>query len=141
MRYLLAGILALSVAGCSGSGSTTSPSDASVTGTWVGAINNTSLGRENLTTALVQSGTTVSGTWSALYESTPVTNYSGLLAGTKTGTAVSLTLTPAPAVATPECSYTYNATLSTSTLMAGTFVSFNCPNGVVDSGTLTLTKQ
>ena len=139
MKYLLAAILLLGITGCSG-GSTTSPSDASVNGTWVGAIN-TSQGRENLTSALLQSGSTVTGTWSAIYESTPPANYSGGLSGTKTGAVVSVTLTPPASFASIECSYTYNATLTTSTLMAGTFASFACPNGVVDSGTLTLTKQ
>jgi hypothetical protein len=138
MKYLLAGILLLGATGCGGS--TTSPSDASVTGSWVGAIS-TSQGRENLTSALVQSGSTVTGTWSAIYETTPAVNYSGQLSGTKTGAVVSVTLTPPSSVANLECSYTYNSTLTTSTLMAGTFASFACPNGVVDSGTLTLTKQ
>jgi hypothetical protein len=138
MKYLLAGILLLGATGCGGS--TASPSDASVTGTWVGAIS-TSLGRENVTSALVQSGSTVSGTWSAIYESNPPINNSGQLSGTKTGAVVSVTFTPSSLYAGMACSYTYNSTLSTATLMTGTFASSNCPGGSVDSGPLTLTKQ
>jgi|SRR5665213_237756 len=140
MKYLLAAILLLGATGCSG-GSTTSPSDANVNGGWVGAINNTALGREDVTITLAQSGSTVSGSWLTSYETTPAVSYSGQLAGTKTGAVVSVTLTPDAIYAGLACSYTYNSTLSTSTLMAGTFASFGCPNGVVDSNTLTLTKQ
>ncbi len=135
MKYLLVGILALGAAGCGGS--TTSPADASVSGTWVGAIG-TSLGTESLVIPMVQSGSTVSGIWSALYQSTPVISYSGQLSGTKTGASLAVTLTPSIA---SECSYTYNATLSGATVMAGTFTSFACPSPTTDSGTLTLTKQ
>jgi hypothetical protein len=140
MKYLLAAILLLGATGCGGS-STTSPSDTSVTGSWIGAINNTSLGRADVTATLTQSGSTISGSWLTAYETTPAVNYSGQLSGTKTGAGVSVTLTPAALYAGLACSYTYNSTLSTATLMTGTFASFGCPNGIVDSGTLTLTKQ
>jgi hypothetical protein len=139
MKYLIVGILLLGVTACGGS--TTSPSDASVTGSWVGAINNTALGREDVSVTLAQSGSTLSGSWLTAYETTPAVNYSGQLSGTKTGAVISVTLTPAALYAGNACSYTYNSTLSTATVMAGTFASFGCPNGIVDSGTLTLTKQ
>jgi hypothetical protein len=139
MKYLLAGILLLGATACGGS--TTSPSDATLSGSWVGAINNTAFGRQDVTLTLAQSGSTVSGTWLTGYETTPPVNYSGQLSGTKTGAGVSATLTPDALYAGNACSYTYNSTLSTATVMAGTFASFGCPNGIVDSGTLTLTKQ
>jgi hypothetical protein len=134
MRCLLVGALLLSAAGCGGS--TTSPSDASVTGTWVGAIN-TSRGRQNLTSALVQSGSTISGSWSAIFETTPGINVSGQLSGTKTAATLFVTLTPV--LQPTECSYTYDAVLSGATVMSGTFAAFNCMTQCV--GVLTLTKQ
>jgi hypothetical protein len=131
VRFLFLGILLLGAPGCGGSPA--SPADASVTGTWVGAIN-TSRGRENLTSAMVQSGATVAGTWSMVLEST---NVGGQLSGTKTAAILSVTLTPLLQPA--ECSYTYDATLSSATVMSGRFATFNCTT--TDAGTLTLTKQ
>lgn len=124
------------VALCVGCGArATAPSDASLSGTWSGSLS-TTLGLQIVTGTLAQQGATVTGTWSAVFPSTPSYNNSGVVLGTKSGASVSLDLIPSVPT---NCPYAFTATLSTATQMRGTYASVSCT--LSSSGTLTLTKQ
>jgi hypothetical protein len=122
---ILIGILAC-LAGAACGSSPTSPSDASISGTWSGPS-----GSQFVTVTFNQNGGSLQGTWST----SPVIN-GGQLTGSKTGAGVQMTLSPS----NPQnCPYTITATLSTATAMSGTYASFNCT--VAISGSISLNKQ
>lgn len=129
-RRLIAGfalVFALTVTGCGSNAN--SPSDTNVAGTWSGTVNSTYAGLSTFRATFGQSGNAISGSWST-------SSNGGQFSGSKNGASVSVTATPANPL---TCPFTANMTLSSASVMSGTYAAFNC--SVSDSGTITITKQ
>lgn len=133
MKYILLVVAVLSLSACGSSPVT--PSSEDMSGTWSGT-QNTTLGQNTVSVSVSQSGSSLRGTWSSLFPSSPNNNNGGQFTGTKSGASVSLTLTPSVPT---NCPFTFTGTLTTVSNMSGTFAAFSCT--VSNSGTLSLNKQ
>lgn len=133
-RFWKFSLLACCLAVCSCSDNSTSPSNVSLTGSWNGNTNapGSAAGTGIVRATISQSGSTLSGTWGVTYIN-PIYNNSGQLSGTFDGTAISLTLDSSVPIA---CPYKVTATLQSSSIMSGTFATFNCT--VAQSGSVQL---
>lgn len=137
MKRALVAIAVLLMTACgSDNGSPTQPAT-SLTGTWSGIVSafGSPAGPGGIQATIAESGNALTGTWGTSYPN-PIFNSSGSLTGAVNGTAVSLTLSSSVA---GGCPYSATATLSSSTLMAGTFATVSC--SVAQSGTFNLGKQ
>lgn len=131
------------IAGLSGCGNPASPDNADITGAWVGSISTTDglIGRQaapSVTITFAASGSALSGSWSYSFPSAPLLNIGGQLSGTRTGATVVASLVPNVPT---DCPFTFNATLSTTTSMAGTVVTVAPLCAISGSGRLTLIKE
>src|SRR2546426_642438 len=126
----LMGLLAASLSGCGGV--PTSPSVTSVAGTWAGSnTNSLAPGSRPAQATFAQSGTNLSGTWSA---TTPGGTETGSLSGSIAGNAVSVSFFSA--LPQGACHYAVTATVS-GTQMTGAWTTVTCSTAA--TGTLTLT--
>ena len=126
------GLLAALLTGCGGS--PTSPTAISVAGTWVGSnTNSLAPGSRPAQVTIAQSGTDLSGTWSA---TTPGGTDSGPLSGSIDGSTLSISFFSA--VPQGACHYGVTATVS-GNQMTGTWTTVTCVTPA--NGTLSLTKQ
>ena len=136
-RLFIVLVLALSAAHCGGSSpSTPTPAPAPanpLTGGWVGSATSQTIGTGAITATIVQSGTTLTGTWAVQYANA-ANNNSGVLTGTIIGTGVTLTLSPSVPT---NCPYAVTAVLTGNT-MGGSYATFNCSVGI--SGGFVLSK-
>ena len=127
--------MTLVASGC-GSSAPTSPSTQSIAGTWSGSIINTTPAGQpngNVVLTLAQTGSTLSGTWSTTYPTSPSSNNAGTLTGSLSGSGASFTLSPSNPTL---CPYSATATVTGSS-MAGTFAAFNCTIAVAGSFSVT----
>jgi hypothetical protein len=104
-----------------------------ITGNWGGQIKSSLSGNGALTLTVVQSGTNLSGTWSAIY-SNPADNTGGSLTGSINGTNLEAALSPGNPL---SCPVHATGILNGSTI-SGTFAVFNCT--VSASGTFLVIK-
>lgn len=122
-RLIVLAPLVLALAACSsesGSSTTpTSPSAAQVTGSWTGSLDSTNFAQQGMTLTLTQSGTSVTGTWTA----TPLP-FSGAVSGAMSGDT-----------------FTGSLTLSTPGATGGTCAGTAAFTGSVSATTLTWTSQ
>ena len=131
-RVLGMGLLAALLSRCGGS--PTSPTVISVAGTWVGSnTNSLAPGSRPAQATFAQSGTNLSGTWSA---TTPGGPDSGPLSGSIAGNALSVSFVSAVPVG--ACHYAVTATVSGNQI-TGTWTTVSCVTPA--NGGLTLTKQ
>ena len=132
VRILGIGLLAAWPSGCGHS--PTSPSVISVAGTWVGTnTNSLSPGSRPAQATIAQSGTNLSGTWSA---TTPGGTDSGPLSGSIAGNTLAISFFSA--VPQGACHYEVSTTVS-GNQMTGTWTTVSCVTPA--NGTITLTKQ
>ena len=130
--------IATSFASC-GSDSSPSPAVPSLAGTWVGTETDTVAGVGSLQATVFQNGSTLSGTYALIFPSLPISNNSGTLSGSVSGTNVSMTATPTnPAF----CPATDTATVNAAgTQITGTYVAVAGCNLTHQTGSFTVTKQ
>ena len=124
-------ILLSALPGCGGD----DDGDDSLSGTYVGTIQDAFAGTGTLQVTVSQSGSSLSGTFQSTFAN-PQQNNSGSISGTVNGEVVTVTLTPSVAAFCP-----FNATLTREDddELTGTYVAFNCT--VADNGTIDITRQ
>jgi len=131
---VLAVLLSVSIA-CGDS--PTSPSAASISGTWSGSITDSVAGPGAVRVSFGQSGTSLSGTWSSTFFQNPSNNNAGTLSGNVNGSSVSALLTP---TVPGNCPFQVTATANGSqTQMSGSYAAVSCSISV--SGGLNLNKE
>jgi hypothetical protein len=138
-RPIVASVLFVLITACVGAGcgkhSPTAPSTDSLTGNWAGASSGYPAGQGSIAFSLTQSGSSVSGTWTALFAE-PAYNDAGSATGRYSNGSLALTLTSSQANA---CPYTLTATVTNASTMSGTYAAFNC--SIAAGGTFSATKQ
>jgi hypothetical protein len=146
--------LAALAAGCRGSDTPTSPTmdDPVLTGTWAGMFAGSLVSGASSAT-LTQDGTAVTGEWSAPMPAALVAlgapdavPLAGPVTGTVSGTTADLTFTFIEAFhvyfGNPDCGLAVTVTSFDATMLAANWTTNeSCQPPVVDSGTLTLTRQ
>jgi hypothetical protein len=126
MRRLLSMVCAASVIACARSADPISPPGTNAAGSWSGAIP----GNGTLTFTLAQTADTLSGTWARYYADT-INNDSGTVSdGTISGSELIFTIV---GPASGENCTAITATLTTPSLMTGSYVTSNCLSGVATS--------
>ena len=152
--HLLYTILCLTMlaAGCRGDTPTSPSDDLTLTGTWAGAFTGALVSGDG-TAELTQDGATVTGNWSAPMPAALVAlgapaalPLTGPVTGSATGTTAELTFGFAevfhPYFGNPDCGFAVSVTsFDAMTLMANWMTNQSCQPPVVDSGTLTFTRQ
>lgn len=138
---ILAGLFAATaiMAGCGDNSISNAPSaPINVSGTWSGTA--TAVGSPAGTGAIratfAQSGSTVSGTWSATY-ATAAYNSSGTAIGNLSGSALSLSLNPS---VPGTCPYSVTATVN-GNVINGTFATLSCSLALSGPLVLSLTSR
>lgn len=135
MRSVVA-VFALIAAGACGDSSSTSPS-VNVSGNWSGTVTSTAVGvtaTGSLHASLVQSGGSLSGTWSTTNPDGSL-NDSGNATGTVTGSQIDLILSPSNPTLCPD----HAIGIVSGSTITGTSSAFNCSIAV--SSSFALTKQ
>ncbi len=144
--------LALLAAGCRGDTPTSPTDDPTLSGTWAGAFAGALVSGDGQAT-LTQAGTTVTGDWSAPMPANlvalgaPATlPLTGPVSGEASGTTADLMFGFAevfhPYFGNPNCGLAVSVTsFDSMTLMANWTTNDSCQPPVVDSGTLTFTRQ
>lgn len=131
MRRLVAFVAFLALAACGGD--STSPS-ASLAGNWSGTIVSRTAGSGTVTMTMLQSGSSLSGTWNTTFSNSSYNN-SGTLSGSVSGSQIAASLTSSVPTA---CGSNIAGALSGTTI-TGTYAAANC--SVAESGTFSITKQ
>jgi hypothetical protein len=121
----------LALVGC---GDDDDDGDVNVSGNFRGTIQDSVAGPGTINASLSQSGNVVSGTYQTFFAN-PANNGSGTLAGTVSGSSVTLTATPSVATA---CPFRVTGSVDDDEL-TGTYAVFNCTVAV--SGTVNLERQ
>jgi hypothetical protein len=144
--------LALLAAGCRGDTPTSPTDDPTLSGTWAGAFAGALVSGDGQAT-LTQDGTTVTGDWSAPMPANLVAlgapaavPLTGPVSGEASGTTAELTFSFAevfhPYFGNPNCGLAVSVTsFDAMMLMANWTTNESCQPPVVDSGTLTFTRQ
>jgi hypothetical protein len=128
-------IVALSACGGSSSGTTTpTAASFSIAGSWIGSVVDNIAGTGVVRATIDQSGSTVSGTWSATYQNA-IDNNSGTFTGDVSGNTVKMTLRPS---LPNKCSFAVTATTDGSSI-SGTYAALSCSIAV--NGTINVRKQ
>ena len=123
-------VLACVMTSCSGD-----EEDTSLSGTYVGTIQDSVVGAGTVRITLSQTGSTLSGTWQMTFANPNFTN-SGSLSGTVSGQSITLTLTPSNPT---TCPFNVTATMMGANRFVGTYAAFNCGDTV--AGSLDVTRQ
>lgn len=127
MLVILACVLGLVLVGCGGG-----DDEDNVAGNYRGTIQDSLAGTGTITATLAQNGNAVTGTFQTSF---PDGQGGGSVSGSRSGNALTLTVTPPQPLA---CPLNVTATVAGDEIR-GTYAALNCP--VVDTGSFTLTRQ
>lgn len=130
------------------------PEPVTLTGTWSGSVTGNFISSDAVNTTLTQTDAAVTGEWSMPMPATLVTfgapadvNLSGTVTGTATGTTAELSFAFADVEVFRQyfaegCALSVSISSFTATMADSTWMTnASCQPPVVDSGTLTLTRQ
>lgn len=128
-------VVVLTLTSCDGGDGDDSSPFGSLSGNYVGTLQDSVAGAGTVQATLSESGSSLSGTLQSTFAN-PQNNNSGTISGTVNGTSVTLTFTPSVPTSCP-----FNATLTqvSATQLTGTYAAFNCTVAV--SGTVNITRQ